>query len=47
VAQPRLNPVPLADRANTTTELPSHPVLSPTTFHLKPTPVTYGKSLTR
>ena len=26
-----------ADRANTTTELPSHPVISPTTFHLNTT----------
>ena len=29
----------LADRANTTTELPSHPVIPPTMFHLTPTPV--------
>ena len=25
---------------HSTTELPSHPVISPTTFHIKPTPVT-------
>ena len=31
------NPWPFADRANTTTELPSHPVISPTPFHLNPT----------
>ena len=34
------NPRPFTNRANTTTELPSYPVISPTTFHLKPTPVT-------
>ena len=32
---------PFDDRTNTTTELPSHPVISPTTFHLKPTPLTH------
>ena len=31
------NPGPFADRANTTSELASHPVISPTTFHLNPT----------
>ena len=34
------NPGPFADRANTTTELPSNPVISPTTFQLKPTLIT-------
>ena len=34
------NPGPFADRTNTTTELPSHPVISPTILHLKATPVT-------
>ena len=32
---------PFDDRTNTTTELPSHPVISPTTFHLKPSSVTH------
>ena len=32
-----LNPGPFTDCANTSTELPSHPVISPTTFHLNPT----------
>ena len=35
------NPGPFADLANTTTELLSHTVISPTTFHLKPTQVTH------
>ena len=35
------NPGPFADLVNTTTELPSHPVISPTILQLKPTPVTY------
>ena len=39
------NPGPFADRANTTTELQSHRVISPTTFHLKHTLVTVYISL--
>ena len=35
------NPGPFDDLTNTTTKLPSHPVISPTTFHLKPTPLTH------
>jgi len=38
------NPGPFRDRANTTTELPSYPVISPT-FHLKRTPVTFITSI--
>ena len=35
------NPGPFDDRTNTTTELPSHLFISPTTFHLKTKLVTY------
>ena len=43
VARPALKP--FADRANTTTELPSHSIIPPTTLHIKPTLVTITNQL--
>ena len=46
VARPGLEPSAFRwPCEHSTTELPSHPAISPTTFHLKPTPVTHFPGL--